>query len=79
MTHIVRQGVTLALTGVVIGAVAAGALSKLLATFLFGVSNLDPIAFASASLALVAIGIVAAFVPARRAGSVDPARVLREQ
>jgi ABC-type lipoprotein release transport system permease subunit len=51
----------------------------LLTTFLYGVSKVDPLAFMSASAALFAVGIVAAFVPARRAGSVDPALVLREQ
>jgi ABC-type lipoprotein release transport system permease subunit len=55
------------------------ALTRLLASFLFGVSPLDPVAFAAASAALLVIGMVAAFVPARRAGTVDPALVLREQ
>jgi ABC-type antimicrobial peptide transport system permease subunit len=43
------------------------------------VSAVDPVAFASASAALVVIGMAAAFLPARRAGTVDPAIVLREQ
>ncbi|HMC55959.1 MAG TPA: ADOP family duplicated permease [Gemmatimonadaceae bacterium] len=79
IAHIVRQGVVLALMGIVVGAVAAAALTRLLSTFLYGVSSVDPVAFAGASAALITIGAVAAFVPARRAGTVDPARVLREQ
>jgi len=53
-------------------------LARLLVSFLFGVSTVDPIAFLAASLALLLIGCAAAFVPAWRAGSVDPALVLRE-
>jgi len=79
ITHIVRQGLVLALMGIAVGAIAAAALTRLLSTFLYGVSSVDPIAFAGASGALIAIGVLAAFVPARRAGTVDPARVLREQ
>ena len=79
MTHIMRQGVALALIGIVIGALGAAALTRLLGSFLHGVSSLDPVAFAAASAALVVIGATAAFVPARRAGMTDPALVLREQ
>jgi ABC-type lipoprotein release transport system permease subunit len=79
MTHIVRQGVVLASIGIVIGAFGAAALTRLLSSFLHGVSSMDPMAFASASIALLIIGAAAAFVPARRAGLTDPASVLREQ
>jgi ABC-type lipoprotein release transport system permease subunit len=43
------------------------------------VGRLDPVAFAAASVLLLLIGVVAAFVPARRASTVNPALVLREQ
>ena len=79
MTHIVRQGVALAVAGIAIGAVVAAALTRLLSSFLHGVSSVDPVAFAAASVALLVIGATAAFVPARRAGMTDPASVLREQ
>jgi predicted permease len=79
MTHIMRQGVVLALIGIGIGAAGAAALTRLLSSFLHGVSSVDPLAFAAASLALLLIGAMAAFVPARRAGLTDPASVLREQ
>ena len=77
--HIVGQGAVLVIIGVAIGALGTAALARLLTSFLFGVSTRDPLAFAAASLALLLIGLVAAFVPARRAGTVNPALVLREQ
>jgi predicted permease len=79
VTHIVGQGAGLVAIGIAVGAVGTVALARLLTSFLFGVSTVDPVAFAAASAALLAIGLVAAFVPARRAGSVDPALALREQ
>jgi hypothetical protein len=79
VTHIVRQGLTLAMIGIVVGAVGAMAGVRLLSTFLFGVSALDPTAFVAASAVLLVIGSAAALVPAWRAGTVDPALVLREQ
>jgi predicted permease len=79
VTHIVRQGVLLASVGVVIGAIGAAMLTRLLAAFLYDVSSIDPIAFAGATVALLVIGAIAAFLPAYRAGMVDPAIVLREQ
>jgi len=79
VTHIVRQGIVLAIAGVIIGALGAAALTRLLSSFLHGVSSMDPLAFAVASIALLAIGATAAFVPARKAGMTDPALVLREQ
>jgi predicted permease len=77
--HIVGHGVALVAVGIVLGAIGTVALSRLLASFLFGVSAVDPVAFAAASAALLGIGCLAAFVPAWRAGAVDPANVLREQ
>ena len=79
VTHIVRQGASLVAVGIAVGALGTVALSRLLTSFLYGVTSADPIAFAAAAAAMLAIGILAAFVPARRAGTVDPALVLREQ
>lgn len=77
--HIVGQGVGLVVVGIVFGAIGTLALRRVLSSFLYGVSAVDPVSFAAASVALVVIGMAAAFVPARRAGTVDPAIVLREQ
>jgi predicted permease len=79
VTHIVGQGAALVGVGIAIGSVGTVALARLLTSFLYGVSAVDPLAFAAASAALLAIGVAAALVPARRAGTVDPALVLREQ
>ena len=76
--HIVGQGVGLVAIGIVIGAIGTVLLARLLVSFLFGVSTVDPIAFIAASGALLIIGAAAALVPAWRAGTVDPAMVLRE-
>jgi predicted permease len=79
VTHIVGQGAALVAVGIALGALGTAVLARLLATFLFGVSTVDPLAFAAASAALLLIGIAAAAIPARRAGTVDPALVMREQ
>jgi ABC-type antimicrobial peptide transport system permease subunit len=76
--HIVGQGAALVLAGVAFGAVGTVLLARLLVSFLFNVSTVDPIAFVAASGALLLVGIAAAFIPAWRAGTVDPALVLRE-
>jgi predicted permease len=76
---VVGHGTALVALGIVIGVLAAATLSRLLATFLFGVSSIDPIALAAASLVLLLVGLLAALIPARRAGLTDPAIALREQ
>jgi predicted permease len=79
MTHIVGQGAGLVGIGIALGALGTVGLARLLTSFLFGVGTIDPIAFLTASAVLLVTGVTAAFIPARRAGSVDPALVLREQ
>jgi predicted lysophospholipase L1 biosynthesis ABC-type transport system permease subunit len=79
VTHIVGQGTALVGVGVVCGVAAAAGLARFLSTFLFGVGAIDPVAFAAASALLLVVGAVAAFLPAWRAGTVNPAVVLREQ
>ena len=77
--QIVVQGAALVLVGIAFGAVGTAALSRLLTSFLYGISNVDVVAFAAAAALLLIVGVLAALVPALRAGSVDPALVLREQ
>jgi len=79
VTSIVSQGAALVGIGIAVGAVGTLMMSKMLTTFLYGVSTVDPVAFLAASVALLAVGVAAAFIPAWRAGRVDPALVLREQ
>ncbi|MFC1662323.1 FtsX-like permease family protein, partial [Gemmatimonadota bacterium] len=76
---VVRQGLRLAAAGVVVGLVAAGLLSSVMSSLLFGVRALDPMTYGAVALALVGIAVLASWLPARRAAGVDPSRALREE
>jgi putative ABC transport system permease protein len=75
--EVLASGMLLVSAGVVIGLAGALAVVRLLQTLLFGVSSRDPIVYAAVMLGVVLVGLVANFVPARRAASVDRLRVLR--
>ena len=74
---VVRQSMLLILTGTVIGLAASFALTRLLSSLLFGVSATDLPTFAIVSLVLIAVAMLASFIPARRATKVDPLVALR--
>jgi predicted permease len=78
VTHVLGHGALLMAMGIGIGVLAAAVLARLLSSFLYGVQAIDPIAFAVAGVALLIVGLLAAFGPAWRAGTTDPAIVLRE-
>jgi putative ABC transport system permease protein len=79
ITHVLRHGALLVSGGIVLGIAGAAVLTRLLSSFLYRVNAIDPIAFAVGAAALLAVGTVAAFVPAWRAGMADPLIALREQ
>jgi predicted permease len=74
---VLREGMTLAIVGVAIGLALAYGLTRLLATLLFGVKASDPVAFAAVAGILTLVAFIAAYIPARRATTVDPAIALR--
>jgi putative ABC transport system permease protein len=75
---VLQQGVSLALVGVVAGGVGAYWLTYLLDNLLFGVTSRDALTFVAVAAVLTAIAAIACYIPARRAGRVDPVLAMRE-
>ena len=78
MRFILREGMILAGAGIVIGVVAALALTRLMQAVLFEVSPTDPLTFIGVVLIVTSVAIIASYIPARRAVRVDPLVALRE-
>jgi len=76
---VVADGMKPILIGVALGVIAAIALSRLVATLLFGVPPTDPATFTAVALLLVAVGIAANTLPAYRATKVEPTQTLRDE
>jgi predicted permease len=74
---VVVQGVRVVLIGLAVGLAAAAASTRALGGLLYGVGRIDPAVFLAMSIMLVAIGMLASFLPARRASRVDPIESLR--
>ncbi|MBI2073146.1 MAG: ABC transporter permease [Gemmatimonadetes bacterium] len=75
---IASLGLGLAATGVAIGGLAAAGLTRLMRTLLYQVSPLDPILYAGLATLLIAVALLATYLPARRATRIDPAGVLKQ-
>ena len=73
------QGLKLAIAGVAAGLVASLALTRVLRSFLYEVSAFDPITYIGVAALLVGVGLLASYLPARRATAVDPLAALRHE
>jgi ABC-type antimicrobial peptide transport system permease subunit len=78
-SQVVRQGVILAMVGIVIGSGAALVATRWIATQLYGVSPTDVVVFTGVVLLIAIIALLAAWLPARRASKVDPMVALRAE
>jgi putative ABC transport system permease protein len=76
---IVKQGGTLIFVGLVIGLAGAYALTRLIASLLFGVTAKDPFTFGAVAVLLAIVALLACYVPALRATKVDPMEALRHE
>lgn len=75
---VMRQGITFALFGLLVGMAGAFALAKQISSFLFGITAWDPLVFSTIPIVLLATAIIAVWWPANRATQVDPAAALRQ-
>jgi len=76
---VLRHGLRLALLGAAVGLLAAFGVTRLMSALLHGVSALDPAAFVVGGVGVLAIALLASYLPARRAAAIDPIETLRWQ
>jgi ABC-type antimicrobial peptide transport system permease subunit len=76
---VLAQGIRLAGLGMAIGLIAALGLTRMMVAFLYGVKASDPLTFGSVSLFLLAVALLACYMPARSAMRVDPMVALRDE
>jgi putative ABC transport system permease protein len=79
VTMLLREGLTLAAAGTLLGIAGASALTRLLAAFLYGTSPTDVLTFISVTLIFLAVALLACFIPARLVASIDPLISLRQE
>jgi len=77
LSLVLRRGLILAGSGLVVGLIGSFALTRLLTTMLFGVSATDPVTFVVVAVLLTTVALLATYIPARRAMKVDPLVALR--
>lgn len=74
-----KQGLTVAVAGVILGLAAAFGLTRVMESILYEVSTTDPLTFVVAPVLLLGVSALATWLPARRAARVDPVRSLKEE
>lgn len=75
---VVLEGSRVVAVGVVLGVGVGLAATRILSGILYGVETADPVTFAAVATVMLAVGMLASYVPARRASSVDPVEAIRE-
>lgn len=75
---VVRQGGALVVTGLIVGLLGAAAAARIIESVLFGVPPTDPLTFGVVATVLLAVGLLACWLPARRAARIDPLDTLRD-
>jgi ABC-type antimicrobial peptide transport system permease subunit len=78
IASVVRETMILVGGGVLVGVAAAWAATRLIASTLFGLTAMDPLTLAFAISVMMAVALLAGYVPARRAAAVDPVIALRQ-
>jgi len=74
---VVSDGAKVVLVGIVVGVAAAIASTRFLSTLLYDVSAVNPVVYAAMSLMMLGVGILASYMPARRASMVNPVESMR--
>ena len=76
---VLTRALRVVIAGLVVGLAGAAGVTRVLQRFLFGVTSTDPIVFTIVTLLLLAVGLMAAWLPARRAARIDPWAALRAE
>jgi predicted permease len=78
-TMVVRNGLSLASVGAAVGLAASAGLTRIMASWLYGISPLDPLTYAAVSLGVIATAGAASYLPAHRASALNPVEALRDE
>ena len=79
MNMILREATWISLTGIAVGISAAMVLAQLVKSMLYGLQPADPVSLISGAALLIAVGLAASWLPARRAALVEPVEALRHE